>query len=81
MQEDKGHQTYLNNLCGKEILQLKGNSIPRGFVPLEKLFDPNDVAKEPQLVPSYEDMEDVNIGIDDRPKVIKISRTISPEAK
>ena len=52
----------MNNICGKEILQLKGNSIPRGLVRLENIFDPNDVAKEPQLVPIYEDLGDVNIG-------------------
>ena len=52
----------MNNLCGKEILQLKGNSIPKGLVPLEKLFYPNDVDREPQLVPSCEDVEKVNIG-------------------
>ena len=64
-----------------EILQLKGKSIPMGLVPLEKLFDPNDVAKEPQLVPSCEDVEDVNIGTEYHPKVIKISRTLSSESK
>ena len=71
----------MNTLSGKEILQLKGNSIPRGLVPLKKLFDPNDVAKEPQLVPICEDVEDVNIGTEDQPKAIKISRTLSSEAK
>ena len=71
----------MNNLCGKDIMQMKGNSIPRGLVPLEKLFDPNDVAKDPQLVPSCEDVEDVNIGIEEHPKIIKIARTLSPEAK
>ena len=68
----------MNKLYGKEILQLRGNSIPRGLVPLEKLFDPNDVAREPQLVPCY---EDVNIGTEEQPKIIKIARTLSPKAK
>ena len=81
LQEAKGQQMYLNNLRGKKILHLKGNSIPRGLVPLENLFDPNDVAKEPQLVPSCENVEDVNIGTEDHPNMIKISRTLSPEAK
>ena len=81
MQEDEGKQTYLNNLYGKAILQLKGNSIPKGLVPLEKLFDPNDVSKEPQLIPSCEDVEDVNIGTEDDPKVINIERTLSLESK
>ena len=70
----------MNNLYGKEILQLKGNSIPKGLVPLENIFDPNDIVKEPQLVLSCEDVEDVNIGTEDHPKVIKMSRALSPEA-
>ena len=81
MQEADGQQEYVKNICGKEILQLKGNSIPRGLVPLEKLFDPNDVAKEPHLVPSCADVGDVNIGTKDHPKVIKIARSLSPGAK
>jgi len=59
---------------------LKGNLIPRGLVPLEKLFDLDDVAKDPQLFPSYEDVEEVNIGTKTHPKIIKFSRTLSPEA-
>jgi len=60
---------------------VKGNLIPRGLVPLEKLFDPNDVAKDPQLVPSFEDVEDVNIGTEAYPKIVKFSRTLLLEAK
>ena len=62
----------------KKILHLKGNSIPRVLVPLENIFDPNDVSKEPQFVPSCEDVEDVNIGTESHPKIIKLSRTLSP---
>ena len=36
----------------KEIIQLKNNSFPKGLVPLEELFDHNDVAKPPGVVPS-----------------------------
>ena len=60
---------------------MKGNSIPRGLVPSEKHLDPNDVGKEPQLVPSCEDVEDINIGTEDHPKVINISRTLSYQSK
>lgn len=80
-QEPDEQQEYLNNVCGKKILQLKGNSIPRGLVPLEKLFDPNDVAKDPQLVPNCEDVEEVSIGTEAQPMIIKLSRTLSLEAK
>ena len=81
LQEADEKQEYVNNLCGKEILHMKINSIPKGLVPLEKLFYPNDVSKEPQVVPSYEDVEDVDIGIEEEPKIIKISRTLSAEVK
>ena len=62
-------------------MHLKVKSTPRGLFPLENIFDPNDVSKEPQLVPSCEDVEYVNIGIEDHPKIIKISKTLSHEAK
>ena len=51
------------------------------MVPLENIFDPNDVSKDPQLVPSSENVEDVNIGTKEHPKLIKISIALSPEAK
>ena len=81
MQEADEQQECVNNLCGKEIMHLKGNTIPRCLVPLDKLFDPNDVAKEPQLVQGCEDVKDVNIGTKYQPKVIKIPRTLSLVAK
>jgi hypothetical protein len=34
-----------------EVLQLKDNSIPRGLVPLEELFDHDDVARNRQWSP------------------------------
>ena len=72
---------YLNTLAGKDILQLKNNSIPRGLVPLEKLFDHNDVAADPKLAPNEEEVEDYNIGTDKHPKFIKLSKSLTPEAK
>ena len=71
----------MNNLYGKEILQLKGNSIPRGLVPLDKIFNLNDLAREPKLVPNFEDVEEVNIETEENPRIIKIARTLSPESK
>lgn len=68
-------------MCGKDILHLRSNAIPRGIVLLEKLFDPNDVANDPKLVPNCEDVEEVNIGTMTQPKIIKLSRALSPEVK
>ena len=81
MQGADGQQDYLNNLCGKDILHIKSNTIPKGLVCLENLFDPNDVVKEPQFVPRCEDVEYVNIGTEAHPKIINLSRTLSSKDK
>ena len=41
----------LTHIADKEIIQLKNNSFPKGLVPLEELFDHNDVAKNPRMTP------------------------------
>ena len=51
------------------------------MVSLEKIFDLDDVAREHQLVPNCEDMEEVNIEIEEKAKIIKIARILSPESK
>jgi len=50
-------------------------------VPLEKLFDENDVAKNPKIIASEEDVEDCNIRTEENPKMVKLSKTLSPEVK
>ena len=60
-------------------MQLKNNSIPKGLVPLEELFDRNDVAKNPKISPSNDEVEDYNIGSEDDPKVIKLSKALDPK--
>ena len=49
---DQNEDVFLNQIANKEIIQLKNNSFPKGLVPLEELFDHNDVANCPGLVPS-----------------------------
>ena len=64
-----------------DILQLKDNVIPRGLIPLEELFDQDDVAKKPSLVPTDKEVADVNLGTPDKPKLVKLSKALSPEVK
>jgi hypothetical protein len=45
---------FLNHIVGRDIVQIKNNVIPKGLVPLEKLFDNNDVARNPKVTPNYE---------------------------
>jgi len=57
-----------------ETLQLKDNVFPRGLVPLEELFDFNDVAKKPKIEPTGTVVEDCNLGTKKDPKIIKLSK-------
>ena len=63
-------------LGGRDIVQLKRNHIPRGLIPLESLFDQNDVAKEPKVDPATYVVEDINIGTEEDPKIIKLSKKL-----
>ena len=74
-------QELLTHLGDKEIIQLKNNSFPKGLVPLEELFDHNDVAKTHGVVPSDTEVEDLNIGTASDPKFIKISKSLPEKAR
>lgn len=50
-------------------------------MPLEKLFDNNDVSHQPKIKPNVEEVEDCNIRTEEDSKIIKISNNLSPEAK
>jgi len=39
------------------------------------------VARKPRLVPTEKSAEDVNLGTKDKPKFVKLSKTLSPEVK
>jgi len=45
-----------------DVLQLKNNILPRGLVPLEGLFDFNNVAKKANIEPTGREVEECNIG-------------------
>ena len=48
---------------------------------MEKLFENNDVAKNPGVKPSHEDVEDINVGTEEDPRIVKLSTKLSLEAK
>jgi hypothetical protein len=69
---------FQNQIVGRDIVQLKNNNIPKGLVPLEKLFDNNDVARNPKITENNEDIEDCNIETQEDPNIIKLSKTLNP---
>jgi len=64
-----------------DVLQLKDNFIPKGLIPLEELFDQDDVARKPTLRPTEEGVEEVNIGAAENPKMVKLLKALSPKVK
>jgi len=60
---------------------LKENHFPKGLTPLEDLFDFNDIPKKPKMEPLKVDIEDYNIGIEEKPKIVKLSKSLPPDQK
>ena len=65
----------MTHIADKKILQLKNNSFAKGLVPLEELFDQNDVARTPGVVPIETEVEDFKIRTAQDPKFITSLRT------
>ena len=79
--EDTSERNWEEKVAGNKVLQLKGNIIPRGLVPLDRLFDKNDVPLQPSKVVEENQVEDLNLGIETDPKIVKLSRKIPGEYK
>jgi hypothetical protein len=57
-------------------VDLKTNNILKGLVPLERLFDSNDVSKKSSIQNQEKDVFDCNIGTDADLKFIKLSKAL-----
>ena len=64
-----------------DLIDLKHNILPRDLTLLEYLFDSNDVPKRPKMEPVRSDIEECNIGTDEKPKMIKMSKSLPSEEK
>lgn len=60
---------------------MKDNIFPRGLVPLERLFDANDVAVNQKKVSQEGEMEDCNSGTQHEPKIVKLFKGVPKEYK
>ena len=54
-------------VAGQKNLQIEGNTIPCVLVPLERLFNKNDVASKPMAPKMDEQVVDCNIVSKDKP--------------
>ena len=64
-----------------KVINLKDNFLPKGLPPLEYLLDSNDVPRKPKMEPFRSDIEECNIGTNENPKLIKLSKSLPPTEK
>lgn len=62
-------------------IELKTNHIQKALVRLERLFDNNDVYIKPSIQAYEGTTIDCNLGTDNEPKFVKISKVLSDEKR
>jgi hypothetical protein len=72
---------FLNKIADHKIVQLPSNHIPKGLVPLERLFDINDVVVKVKGSSEEADVTECNLGTEKNPKYVKLSRSLSKEQR
>jgi hypothetical protein len=63
------------------MLILKNNQIPKGPIPFERLFNHDNIPLKSTLQPQPEEVEDSDIGTKENPRLVKLSKYLSPEIK
>jgi hypothetical protein len=72
---------FLNKIVNHHIVQFPSNHIPKGLVPLERLFDMNDVAVKVKGLTNDADVTECNVGTEKDPKYVKLSSILSRERR
>jgi hypothetical protein len=62
-------------------VQLPSNHIPNGPVPLEILFNVNDLAVKGKVSTDDADITECNVGTENNPKCVKLSSNLSEEQR
>jgi len=64
-----------------EVIELKDNFLPTGLTLLEDIFGSNDIPRKQKMQPLDAAIEDCNIGIAEKPKMIKLSKSLPLDQK
>jgi ribonuclease HI len=72
---------FLNKIANHKIVQLPSNNIPKGLVPLERLFYSNDVAVKVRGSNEVVDLTECNLGNNENPKYVKLSSSLSEKQR
>ena len=70
-----------NEIAGHKIIELKGNFIPKGLVPLERIFSKDDTPLKPAMQSWEENVVECNIGTEEQPRMVNISKSLSAEQR
>jgi hypothetical protein len=81
MQEGEDPQKFQDKIANHQMLALKNNQIPKGLIPLERIFNPDDIPLKSTLQPQPEEVEDCNIVTKENPRLVKLSKYLSLEIK
>jgi hypothetical protein len=81
MQEGEDPQEFHDKITNHRMLVLKNNQIPKGLIPLERLFNQDDIPLKSALQPQPKEVEDCDIGTTENPRLVKLSKYLSPETK
>ena len=68
-----------NEIAGHKIIELKSNFIPKGLVPLKRIFSKDDTPLKPVVQSSKENVVDCNIGTAEHLRMVNISKVLIAE--
>jgi hypothetical protein len=80
--EGKPHlEVFLNKIFNHNIIQLPNIHISKGLIPLERLFNGNDVAVKGRISRGDADIAECNIGTQEEPNFVKLSSSLTQEQR
>jgi hypothetical protein len=80
-EEELDGGNFMNKIAKHNIVQLPNNHIPRALVPLERLFDRNNVSLKGETTEDDTGTIQCNIGTKSEPKFFKLSRSLTEEQR
>jgi hypothetical protein len=78
IQEGENPKEFNDKIVNHQMLILKNSQIPKGLIPLERLFNQDDIPSKSTLQPQLEEVEDCDIGTKENPRLVKLSKYLSP---
>jgi hypothetical protein len=81
MQEGEDPQEFHDKITNHRMFVPKNNQIPKGLIPLERLFNQDDIPSKSTIQPQPKEVEDCDIGTKENHRLVKLSKYLSLEIK